>query len=245
MTDEQKNTGPKRWSRSQWSRGGNKVYRNQPKERNLKHSDTQISNQTENTESRLMVSTPWKHTTNRAAELQPPYKVSQLTDCSQLREKHHRWTQSLLITCDPDPEKPLLTSGLWGISDPPMTPSNSSLWFLLTICKIHCHKIQKIRFLMINCCLTIKLTAGYQRVQIAISDAWLHAAVFPRAGMADSATNNENYSLLFNKIQAIHPLKKKKCYWNLFGARRTISSSAAATIYFTAYNAIHFIFPSH
>ena len=39
-----------------------------------------------NTESRLMVSTPWRHTSTWAGELQPSDKVSQLTDCSQLRE---------------------------------------------------------------------------------------------------------------------------------------------------------------
>ena len=33
-----------------------------------------------------MVSTPWRHTTTWAGELQPSDKTSQLTDCSQLRE---------------------------------------------------------------------------------------------------------------------------------------------------------------
>ena len=51
----------------------------------ISNTQPRFSPQTENAE-RLMVSTPWEHTTTWAGELQPSYKVSQLTDCSQLRE---------------------------------------------------------------------------------------------------------------------------------------------------------------
>ena len=57
------------------------MYINQPKEKKPQTHSTQ-----KNTESQLMVLTPWRSTTVWAGELQHPYEVSQLTDRSQLRE---------------------------------------------------------------------------------------------------------------------------------------------------------------
>ena len=86
------------------------------KKKSQTHS-SQIFTQTENTGSRLMVSTPWEHTAIRAGELQPSYKVSQQTDCSQLREN---------TTGAPSRFWLPVTRITWEISDLSVTDDNMS-----------------------------------------------------------------------------------------------------------------------
>ena len=88
MKDRQKTLDPQiKGEVGVTDQGGNKTYRNFPKERHLKHTPTPSSTQNrkrrepaDGADSLKNTQPPW------AEELQPSYKVSQLTDCSQLRE---------------------------------------------------------------------------------------------------------------------------------------------------------------
>lgn len=87
MIDEQINTGPKTEGEvGVTDRGGNKMYGNWPKERNLKHSQLRFGAKRKIREPTDGVDSLKTHAQLSRGELQPPYRVSHLTDCSRLRE---------------------------------------------------------------------------------------------------------------------------------------------------------------